>query len=342
MRSTVVLPEPEGPTRTTNSPSGDLEVERPRPRRCRPANTFFSSSILDRPPFSRPLPLLLCGDQVAVPERAALRASRRCVSIVDVDDPEALASSPAPTRSCRAATRRSSRARPRRRRSRARRRARCSLEVRDAGSGPRRPRRRSSRSSKAAPFSVMRAARRRSRAQAQQQLRQRRRATTASPSRCARRPAGRSTQSRARTAARRVGRDRGRPVEVDAEEVDAAARSSRGRRAESTSSGPKLPLVELEHVGAGSAPRKIGSRNQPVVLAVERAARPRGPRARRCTAGTVRSSVMPIRPASPGVAEGADDRAPCASSGWCAAATPRGQSRRAGRLRRRTRSRGTT
>src|SRR5215831_6467429 len=89
-RRTVVFPDPDGPTRTRNSPSG---------------MTRFRSSIATAPPgntlrrprnsssaTSAPVPLR---DQVAVPERAPLR-DPALGRIVDVDDPEPLVVAPFP------------------------------------------------------------------------------------------------------------------------------------------------------------------------------------------------------------------------------------------------------
>src|SRR5690349_24802523 len=77
-RSTVVLPEPEGPTSTTNSPS---------------AISRSTLSTATQPPsktFVTPLRTTsaIAGDQVAVPEGAALRHPPLALE-VDGDDPEA-------------------------------------------------------------------------------------------------------------------------------------------------------------------------------------------------------------------------------------------------------------
>src|SRR3954469_6861570 len=86
IRSTVVLPEPEGPTTTMNSPS-PISRSSSSTARVPPGNVLVSSrksifAIGSRPPVRR------C-DPVAVPERAALGDSRLCRE-VDEDDPEAL------------------------------------------------------------------------------------------------------------------------------------------------------------------------------------------------------------------------------------------------------------
>src|SRR4051794_11772822 len=87
IRSTVVLPEPEGPTRTTNSPSAIS-------RSSAWTATVPSSKRFVSPRYSMPA-IRPPRDQVAVPERAPLRdpALRR---VVDEDDPEPLAVAPLP------------------------------------------------------------------------------------------------------------------------------------------------------------------------------------------------------------------------------------------------------
>src|SRR5437588_6658573 len=83
-RRTVVLPDPDGPTRTRNSPSAT--------RRSRFSTaTVPSSNVLRRPrnsssAISASIP---CCDQIAIPERAPFR-NAQLGRIVDVDDPEPL------------------------------------------------------------------------------------------------------------------------------------------------------------------------------------------------------------------------------------------------------------
>src|SRR5919202_2035593 len=86
IRSTVVFPDPDGPTSTTNSPSAISRL-RSSTATVPPSNTFlrFRNSIFATSvPSTRPR-----RDQVAVPQRTSLRDPplRR---EVDEDDPEPL------------------------------------------------------------------------------------------------------------------------------------------------------------------------------------------------------------------------------------------------------------
>src|SRR5437868_4495533 len=86
MRRTVVLPEPDGPTSTRNSPSA-ISRSRPSTPTVPSLNTLRSRrNSIPATSASVPRPRL---DQVAVPERAPLGDTplRR---VVDVDDSEAL------------------------------------------------------------------------------------------------------------------------------------------------------------------------------------------------------------------------------------------------------------
>src|SRR5215218_6726483 len=87
MRSTVVFPEPDGPTTTMNSPSS-ISRSRSSTATVPPGNTFLSSwySILATSlPPARPV-----RDQVAVPQGAPLRDAPLRLE-VDEHDPEPLA-----------------------------------------------------------------------------------------------------------------------------------------------------------------------------------------------------------------------------------------------------------
>src|SRR4051812_1832252 len=86
MRNTVVFPEPDGPTSTTNSPSS-ITSSKASTAIVPPAKTFVSSwySMLAIPLASVPRGR----DAVAVPERAPLRDAALGL-VVDVDDPEPL------------------------------------------------------------------------------------------------------------------------------------------------------------------------------------------------------------------------------------------------------------
>src|SRR4051812_43790718 len=84
MRRTVVFPEPEGPTRTRNSPSGTARST-PFTATVPPGNTFVTPrSSTSAMPL---LPVRLLRDQVAVPERASLQCAPLGLE-VDRDDPE--------------------------------------------------------------------------------------------------------------------------------------------------------------------------------------------------------------------------------------------------------------
>src|SRR5262245_16035133 len=89
-RRTVVFPDPDGPTTTRNSPSGMTRF-RSSMATAPPGNTLLSPRNSSSA-TSASVPLR---DQVAVPERAALRDPplRR---VVDVDDPEPLVVAPLP------------------------------------------------------------------------------------------------------------------------------------------------------------------------------------------------------------------------------------------------------
>src|SRR5438477_7544900 len=90
MRRTVVLPDPDGPTRTRNSPSATSRFRSATAtvppanalRRSRNSSSATSASVPSR-------------DQVPVPERALLR-DPPLGRIVDVDDPEPLRIAPFP------------------------------------------------------------------------------------------------------------------------------------------------------------------------------------------------------------------------------------------------------
>ena len=79
------MPEPEGPTRTTNSPSA---IERSNASTATvPSSKTLVSSLYSMLAISHPLRRR--GDPVAIPERAPLRDAPLRLE-VDVDDPEAL------------------------------------------------------------------------------------------------------------------------------------------------------------------------------------------------------------------------------------------------------------
>ena len=135
MRSAVDLPEPDGPTRTVKPPSG---MSRSRSSTaCVPSGKTLVTPVegdaghLLLPTAAR------AGDVVAVPERAAL-GHARAASRSRRGRSRSAWRSRAPTRSCRAATRRSSGARRRRRRRARASASRWSLQVVDALAGPRR------------------------------------------------------------------------------------------------------------------------------------------------------------------------------------------------------------
>src|SRR5919202_3235787 len=85
IRSSVVFPEPDGPTKTTNSPSATVRSTASTAT-VPPSKTFVTPSNASSAMAPGPVPV--ARDQVAVPERASLRRPplRRKV---DVDDPEA-------------------------------------------------------------------------------------------------------------------------------------------------------------------------------------------------------------------------------------------------------------
>src|SRR5215467_2872513 len=90
IRRTVVFPDPEGPTRTRNSPSATSRFRSSTAtvppgnalRRLRNSSSAISASVPSR-------------DQVPIPERALLR-DPPLGRIVDVDDPEPLVVAPLP------------------------------------------------------------------------------------------------------------------------------------------------------------------------------------------------------------------------------------------------------
>src|SRR5262249_44374690 len=88
--STVVFPDPDGPTSTRNSPSA-IRRSSPSTATAPPSNTFRSprNSISAT---SAPVPRR---DQVTIPERASL-GDPLLRRIVDVDQPEALPVPPLP------------------------------------------------------------------------------------------------------------------------------------------------------------------------------------------------------------------------------------------------------
>ena len=111
IRSIVVLPQPDGPTthELAVARSRGRPGRRPPLRPGRPSRHRGSRALPRLPPRSG-----LLRDQVAIPERTSLRGPLLTLE-VDRDDPESARRSRAPTRSCRTATTRSSRAGPRRR-----------------------------------------------------------------------------------------------------------------------------------------------------------------------------------------------------------------------------------
>src|SRR4029079_17612637 len=90
-RRTVVLPDPEGPTSTTNSPSA-ISRSNESTATVPSANRFVSCrnsiAAISAPTSVLPCRLLL-GDQVAVPERAPLQHAP-LGGVVDVHEAEAL------------------------------------------------------------------------------------------------------------------------------------------------------------------------------------------------------------------------------------------------------------
>src|SRR4029078_11198051 len=83
-RSAVDLPEPDGPTRTTNSPSATSSVRSSTARV--PSGKTLATPSKAMPAISGSRPR---GDQVAVPAGAVLGRAP-LGRVVDVDDPEAL------------------------------------------------------------------------------------------------------------------------------------------------------------------------------------------------------------------------------------------------------------